>query len=86
MTPAVTLHDLGKQYRYYDAHRPVKLKEALLKRFNKFKHQKTLWALRHINCDIAPGQMIGVIGANGAGKIHAASHDGAVWDSLTKDA
>ncbi len=68
MTPAVTLHDLGKQYRYYDANRPVKLKEAILKRFYKIRHQKALWALRHIDFQIPAGLMVGVIGANGAGK------------------
>lgn len=66
--PAVTLQNLSKQYRYYNAHRPVKLKEAILKRFNKFRHQKALWALRHIDCEIPAGQMVGLIGANGAGK------------------
>jgi lipopolysaccharide transport system ATP-binding protein len=32
------------------------------------KHEEPLWALREVSFEVAPGQMLGVVGANGAGK------------------
>ena len=31
-------------------------------------HVETVWALRDVTCDIAPGDVVGVVGRNGAGK------------------
>jgi ABC-type polysaccharide/polyol phosphate transport system ATPase subunit len=65
MTSIVSMQDVGKRYvKYEDV--PLLVTRAL--RFSA-KHRRThLWAVRHIDLEVAPGECIGVIGRNGAGK------------------
>jgi ABC-2 type transport system ATP-binding protein len=62
---AVRLEDVGKRYvKYEDA--PMLLTRAL--RFRPKNKRSDLWAIRHVNLDVAPATTIGVIGRNGSGK------------------
>jgi ABC-type polysaccharide/polyol phosphate transport system ATPase subunit len=60
---SIIFKDVSKQYRKGK----LLLKEALL---DMFRPQKTeaFWALKDINFDIKPGEILGVIGPNGSGK------------------
>src|SRR5689334_2309524 len=61
--PAIELHDVGKRY--------WKIQErSLLRSLVPFgpPNRTELWALRDANLRVAPGETIGIIGRNGAGK------------------
>ena len=61
----ITLADAGKRYtKYEDA--PMLTSAAL--RFRQRTRRSKLWAVRHIDFDVAPGECVGVIGRNGSGK------------------
>ena len=63
--PLISLADVGKRYtKFEDA--PM-LVSALL-RFRARTTRSQLWAVRHVDLDVAPGECIGVIGRNGSGK------------------
>lgn len=68
MEEAIIAKNLGKQFRRYDPQRPQTLQEAFLKGLGRMKPEDRFWALRDVNFAIAPGRMVGIIGANGAGK------------------
>jgi ABC-type polysaccharide/polyol phosphate transport system ATPase subunit len=61
----MTLDDVGKRYvKYEDA--PLLITRAL--RFRAQSRRTHLWAVRHVNLAVAPGETVGVIGRNGSGK------------------
>ncbi|HVT77699.1 MAG TPA: ABC transporter ATP-binding protein, partial [Acidimicrobiales bacterium] len=63
-TPLISLADAGKRYtKFEDA--PM-LVSAL--RFRARTTRSHLWAVRHVDLDVAPGECVGVIGRNGSGK------------------
>ena len=63
--PLISLADAGKQYtKFEDA--PMLVSAAL--RFRARTKRSTLWAVRHVNFEVAPGECVGVIGRNGSGK------------------
>jgi ABC-2 type transport system ATP-binding protein len=63
--PLVSLADAGKRYtKFEDA--PMLVSAAL--RFRARTTRSQLWAVRHVDLEIAPGECIGVIGRNGSGK------------------
>lgn len=75
--PAIRCHGLGKQYRLgvrapYGAFRDViatAVRRSLGRiRGERCEHPDTVWALRDVSFDVAPGEIVGVIGRNGAGK------------------
>ena len=76
MDPIISVRGLGKQYRI--GARPVAydtLRESIMRAFNGRVRrgspdagERTFWALRDVTVDIAPGEVVGVIGRNGAGK------------------
>jgi lipopolysaccharide transport system ATP-binding protein len=68
MQDAIVVHELGKQFRRYDANRPRRLKELFIRGPHKLKPVEQFWALREIEFHLEPGRMIGVIGRNGSGK------------------
>jgi lipopolysaccharide transport system ATP-binding protein len=76
MDHMISVRGLGKQYRV--AARPAAygtLRESIMRRFrgglgrgSTAGGDRTFWALRDVTVDIAPGEVVGVIGRNGAGK------------------
>jgi len=76
--PAIVIEDLGKRYRMGRLHYG-RLTESISnssKRLFKPKSGQNgstsraeyLWALRHVDLEIAEGEVIGIVGHNGAGK------------------
>jgi lipopolysaccharide transport system ATP-binding protein len=76
MDPIISVRGLGKQYRIAaqraDYHT---LRESImrglrgsLRRRTATAGERTFWALRDVTVDVAPGDVVGVIGRNGAGK------------------
>ncbi len=65
---AITVQGLGKRFTRYHADRPLTLKETLIHGLSRMKPVEHFWALRDVSFCIAPGRMVGVVGANGAGK------------------
>lgn len=73
MRPIVSVQNLGKQYRLgtqaaaYSTIRES-LTNTIRRRQNSGTKAQTMWALRDVNFEIAPGEVLGIIGRNGAGK------------------
>jgi ABC-2 type transport system ATP-binding protein len=61
----VRLDDAGKRYVKYDDV-PLLLTRAF--RFRAGSRRTHLWAVRHVNLTVEPGETVGVIGRNGSGK------------------
>lgn len=65
LQPAIHAQNLGKCYQLY-AQPKDRLKQFLWRGKRQFYQE--LWALREINLEIMPGEVIGIIGRNGSGK------------------
>jgi len=76
--PAIVIEDLGKRYRLGRLHYG-RLTESISNTSKRLLKSKTaqngatskveyLWALRHVDLEIAEGEVMGIIGHNGAGK------------------
>ena len=61
----IRTRDLGRSFELALTQRRS-LKEQLLRR--ERSDRRLLWALRHVDLDIAPGEAFGVVGQNGSGK------------------
>ncbi len=77
---AISISGLGKRYKIgAAAERATSLREAITRAAgapvrrlrhagSSTGHVSTIWALKDVSFDVAPGQVVGVIGRNGAGK------------------
>jgi lipopolysaccharide transport system ATP-binding protein len=79
MKPIVRVADLSKQYvlgSHESAYATLResVVEAVRTPFQRLRgdngsrKRKIIWALRNVNFEVAPGEVLGVIGGNGAGK------------------
>ncbi len=70
---AIRVQGLSKLYRIGERVRYKSLREsiqnAVTAPFRRDRHaEETIWALRDVTFEVAPGEVVGVIGRNGAGK------------------
>ncbi|HET8650037.1 MAG TPA: ABC transporter ATP-binding protein [Gemmatimonadales bacterium] len=74
-TPGIELHHVWKKFRRGELHDSLRdLVPAVTKRLlgrgpkRDDLAEGDFWALRNVDCEIGPGEALGIIGANGAGK------------------
>lgn len=66
----ISIHNLAKEYRLGEQQPYYTLRETVSNFLHPKKHtdQNAFWALDSVSFDVAPGEVVGLIGRNGAGK------------------
>ncbi|MEM6450516.1 MAG: ABC transporter ATP-binding protein [Cyanobacteria bacterium P01_D01_bin.105] len=64
----ITVHQVSKQFPYYDRNRPRTIMAAALSGWRRINPTDYFWALQHVSFTVDSGEMVGIIGKNGAGK------------------
>jgi ABC-2 type transport system ATP-binding protein/lipopolysaccharide transport system ATP-binding protein len=67
MDSPIVLQDVSVRYRL-PKERIRTFKEFVIKSFTRRIEYEEFWALKNISLQVAPGEMLGIIGRNGAGK------------------
>jgi lipopolysaccharide transport system ATP-binding protein len=68
MGAEIVVHSVGKSFRLFHPRRPRTLQEAVVHGLRGLSPVDRFWALRDVSFSVAPGKMVGIMGANGAGK------------------
>jgi lipopolysaccharide transport system ATP-binding protein len=76
MEPIISVRGLSKRYRVGQRQTQGSLRESLTSKFRMSRlwnrrdgeGEPHIWALRDVSFDVEPGEVLGLIGANGAGK------------------
>ncbi|HEU0185554.1 MAG TPA: ABC transporter ATP-binding protein, partial [Blastocatellia bacterium] len=75
MRPIIKAENLSKQYRISARQESFPtLRDSIVKTFRAplarlrrdLESENTIWALKDVNFEVAPGEIVGVIGRNGA--------------------
>jgi len=67
MDPVIRFENVSKRFRLYHQ-KHYSLKENVLTLFKDRGRWEEFWALKAIDVEVPPGQMLGIIGENGSGK------------------
>ncbi len=67
MKACVSLVDVGVRFRLYEE-KAHTLKETLLHTLKGKRSYRDLWALKHVDLNITPGEALAILGRNGSGK------------------
>src|SRR6185369_7907412 len=68
--PALAIRDVGKSYNVANR-RATMLAESLAEWVSRARgsaKSESFWALREVTCEVAHGEILGLVGRNGAGK------------------
>ncbi|MEP6731599.1 MAG: ABC transporter ATP-binding protein [bacterium] len=68
--PALSIRNIGKSYEVArrDSTMLVESVAEWVGRARRGTRKETFWALREVSCDVAHGEILGLVGRNGAGK------------------
>ena len=77
--PIIEVHNISKKYRIGAKERYYSLRDSItdfvkkpfaFKTKNTAREKNEFWALKDVSFQVTPGEVLGIIGRNGAGKLH----------------
>lgn len=66
---AIVLNHIGMKFNL-SKEKVDNIKDYLIKSLRKEMHYNEFWALKDISLEIEKGDRVGILGLNGAGKVH----------------